>query len=227
MEKHQKIPHLISSDYFSVPSCSLPPIYFETTQANVGRFRSKEHLCCATVILYLPTLSTAIQVENCVVDVETKFVRTLNLITQMAVPFRKYLMTSHSVATCRKVVSLTTEKDSPKFVLPPREYPYYVRTPRLEPIATERVKNVACVESTWFFPLNPKSQQAKKVQLEKSGVPMRNVILELPALQWAAERSEFDIESQWREARLLHVIIQLKLIFLGKGTLTSVLLRSG
>jgi hypothetical protein len=205
-EKHQKKPLMTCSDFFCVASSRLPAVYFERAQANVGRFRANEHSSCAAVILYLPNLTTAIQVNPCIAEEEGRYGKASSLVTRMVAPSRTLIMTSHSVATRRDIVSLTTEKDSPKFVLPAREYPYYIRAPRLEPVATERAHNAACVESTWFFPLNPKSS-TKTVRLEKSGVPMRNVILELPALQWAAERSEFDIESQWREARPLQVCI--------------------
>jgi hypothetical protein len=58
------------------------------------------------------------------------------------------------------------------------------------------------VEATGIFPLKARPS-TKAVRLARSGGTACQLIEELPALQWAAERGEIDIETRWHEARPL------------------------
>ena len=202
-EKHNKRPQLIDPDYFSVASCLLPAVLFEKTTANIGRFRQQEPTSCATVILYSPNFMSAIASQALVLETTPAYIKSINLIALSTVPSRKLLMTSHLVASTNTPRILWSERDMPIFVLPSREYPYYARVPRKESEAVEKAKFAATVESTWFFPLKARPS-TKAVRLAKSEGSVIAAIPEMPALQWAAERSEFDIDTQWREARPLN-----------------------
>jgi len=203
-EKHQKRPQFIDPDFFSVATCLPPAVLFEKAVANIGRFRPNEPSYGATVVLYAPGFVSAISSQALVLETNPAYNRSVNLVTLSTVPSRKLLMTSHNVALSIHPTTLWNEKEMPIFVLPTREYPYYARVPRNKESesVTEKAKFSSAVESTWFFPLKARPS-TKSVRLAQSGVSAMKPVPELPALQWAAERSEFDIETQWREARPL------------------------
>ena len=203
-EKHQKRPQFIDPDFFSVATCLLPAVLFEKAVANIGRFRPNEPSSGASVILYAPDFVSAISNQALVLETNPAYNRSVNLVTISTVPSRKLMMTSHNVASTISPTILWNEKEMSIFVLPAREYPYYARVPRNKEseIATEKAKFASAVETTWFFPLKARPS-TKAVRLAQSEVSAMKPVPELPALQWAAERSEFDIDTQWREARPL------------------------
>jgi len=201
-EKHKKRPQLIDPEYFSVATCQLPAVLFEKATSNIGRFRPLENSAGASVILYAPEFLSSISKDVIIFECPYIFVKTVNLVSLSAVPSRKLVMTSNSIASSSNHALLWNEREMPIFVLPSREYPYYARIPRLATEAVEKAKFAVSVESTWFFPLKAKTS-TNAVLLAKSGTPAGREIRDLPALQWAAERSEFDINTQWRETRPL------------------------
>ena len=201
-EKHKKRPQFIDPDFFSVVSCQLPAVLFERATANIGRFRQKDNSAGATVVLYSPEFSTPVSTEVIIMETSNVFVKSINLISLSALPSRKLVMTSNLIPVTRHPQMLSTEKGLPIFVLPSREYPYYARVPRAASEAVEKVKFAATVETTWFFPLKARPS-TKAVRLAKSERAACKLIEELPALQWAAERSEIDIDTRWRETRPL------------------------
>ena len=201
-EKHQKRPQFIDPDYFGVASCQLPAVLFEKATANIGRFRAKDNSAGATVVLYSPAFMAPASKEPIVLECCNVFVKQMNLALVSAVPSRRLLMTSNAVAISKQPLELWNQRELPIFVLPSREYPYYTRVPRQASEAVEKVKFSATVEATWFFPLKARPS-TKAVPLAKSETAACRLIERLPALEWAAERSEFDVDTQWRETRPL------------------------